>query len=139
MERDQLRGQVDILLRLVESLAKPAELIKEVGEALAKTLAPQSVMVQEPPQQYSMGGLGLDDMAGGEEGTTFPLHEFDADMEDPSRWPTRGGWVGGQVIPPGNGRVGSDHQTDHSGMTRNDGQPMFKSGQTAPPPTGGVE
>lgn len=142
----QLTNQVMELAKRPPVVLQPqsvdvAQIVGQIGDALGKVLgynAPVSPQETSIPMR-AMEDHGMTPSTGLQPGETYyPDVEFDPWLGDQ---PQRAGWVNpatnAQTPPPDSQHP--VHQVNNGKVVRMDGQPLFQSGQSAVPPTGGVE
>jgi hypothetical protein len=130
-----------VLERILESVVEKSRDIDpaKVVESLLTGLAPLFLGYrdQKTDQKTRINDLGnimagLDESAGTERGVWFPDVEFDEAMEPREKWPEPGSISGTPVGP-------TTYRTTPNGVERADQQPMFRAGQTGPPPASATE
>jgi hypothetical protein len=145
-DRTEREGLLD---RVMQLAARPPVVVQPVDtvpivnatvEGMTKLMYgyqqafPQPVDTQA--DEMSMDRQGLDNRGGVKEGEFMPDIEVDPFMDGP--YPTRGGWVGGN-LPPQEGQT-PVHTVIDGRLVRRDGRPLMGSGQgnTQAPHEGGI-
>jgi hypothetical protein len=139
----ELSRRVEWLESRIELLAREVHSPDTTIRTLLDGIAPLVVGYQREPEktnpmeQIAMGSLGFNERAGVTDGTWFPDVEFDISMEDPSRWPQPGHL--NPIQQPHPTTLNGSYRIENGHAVRNDGEPMFRVGETAPPPDSATE